>query len=724
MDQWTSKSRVCPSCQVVLELSESDARPCPSCRTITNSTGLDVFPLEKAQPLAYACMAKIQICCPHCMKWRGDYGKYQKHLSQCSFVIRLENPSADDEYEQTNRRRKSPSNSPIRGRVNTGEIRSKSPPKRDTDGYNEYTRTNPSEEISLVHSHERPVNDVAEKIVDHGNFLESFASMNLSSNSSEETNLSNVIILKEKGNARFNKGEYEEARLYYDQAVILIGYLKLLSVEDRHTAASLYCNRGATHGKERNYERAVVDYNFALRIAPDFLKAYNRKFKALSALGLLHEQKACLEAGVSHIPEEKTLLEDLQKIEQVIKTMDVIRRSLQQRNYLEAKDSGSFLMTITDHLDAVLLSAEADASVGMIDSALEKCDFILNKDPHSILGLKTKGFVNMVAAKLDVACSFLKEAVKYDRVGHQAVKDIYKLCRRVQSDLAQGRSCVNKAEGSRILFKQAIDYYSSLIDDESIPPRTPLKCLFRIERGEVELKLQHYQLALTDVRLAIEIDQKNVTAWVVQCDSLIAIGRAAEARDQLLEIKRDWGCEIEKIKKAYSRAVFECKVLECDKEIRSMVGHMVEKKKLRQSSLLDSTSHSDNISYQSSAEKRNLGRARRKTANGGMMERDIRRKVINRKDIPQNADRRLVKKGSMGDRPFEHRHMKGRNSLPVGGRLSPPSGGQQNSPASSEKTRNNGKVLNGQWETDKGKLKQKERPVMSEEDARRRVSMI
>jgi len=78
----------------------------------------------------------------------------------------------------------------------------------------------------------------------------------------------------------------------------------------------------------------------------------------------------------------------------------------------------------------------------------------------------------------------------------------------------------------------------------------------------------------------------------------------------------------------------------------------------------------------------------------------------------------------MGDRPFEHRHMKGRNSLPVGGRLSPPSGGQQNSPASSEKTRNNGKVLNGQWETDKGKLKQKERPVMSEEDARRRVSMI
>jgi len=713
MDEWTSKSSECPSCQVDLELSESSPPPCPSCRKITNNKGMDIFPLEKYQPLAYACMAKIQICCPHCTKWRGDYGKFKKHLTQCPFVIHRESSSVLKEYEQKNKQRKSPNQSPIRERVNSGRIRSKSP-----------LRTKVSEETSLVHSPERLANCVTEKFAYHGKNLESSASMNLSTNScGEEANLSNATILKEKGNARFNKREYGTARSFYDQALALVGDLKMLSVEDRHAAASLYCNRGATHGKERNYEKALVDYDYALQIAPDFLKAYSRKFKSLSAMGLLHEQKACLEAGVLHIPEEKTLLEDLRKIKQVIETMDIVRRSLQQANYLEAKDAGNFLMTITDHLDAVLLSAEADACVGKIDSAIKKCDFILNKDPHHILGLKTKGYVNMVAAKLDVACSFLKEAVKYDRLGNQAVKDIYKLCRRVQSDLAQGRTIVNKAEGSRILLKQAMDYYSSLIDDKSVPPRTPLTCLLRVERGEVGLQLQHYQLALTDARLAIETEQKNVRAWVVQCDSLIAIGRATEARDQLLEIKRDWGCDIERIKKAYVRANFECKVLECDKEIHSMVLHLVEKKKPRQNSMLDSTSHSD-VSHQSGVEKRNVGRTRRKTAHGGMTDREIRRKATNRKDIAQNVDKGLVKKGSMGDRPFEHRQMKGRNSLPAGGRPSPPRSGRQNSPTPSEKARNSGKVQNGRWETDKGKPKQKERPVMSEEDARRRVSMI
>jgi len=204
-----------------------------------------------------------------------------------------------------------------------------------------------------------------------------------------------------------------------------------------------------------------------------------------------------------------------------------------------------------------------------------------------------------------------------------------------------------------------------------------LKCLLYVERGEVACKLQQYQLAISDTTLAIEINPRNVRALVCQCDSFIACGRVVEARDNLLEIKQDWAYDNEKIKKAFSRAEFEWKILETDKQLRAMVS---DKRK------------SD---PNSNSEKRQEGRNRRNStptqALAGI-DREIKRK-----------SRNVSKRNSNGDKSSETRTWKAK---------------KEQSP-NPEKVKNSSK--GGLF---RSKSRVKERPVMSEEDARRRMSLI
>jgi tetratricopeptide (TPR) repeat protein len=578
-------------------------------------------------------------------------------------------------------------------------------------------------------------------------------SPNTSNNNSSTSNninaasLAEASLLKEKGNAKFNKGEYTEARHYYDQALTLIKDLKRTTPEERISIASLYCNRGATHGKEHNVEGALRDYDSAIRTAPDYGKAYSRKFKVLAAHGKLREAKVLLETAVLKVLGDKGLLEDLRKTKQIVDGIQSVKTLLQLRNYTEAKQLGDVLMKTTDNPEAVLLSAEADAAIGLIDSAMDKCTFALKNDPSSAIGMKTSGYISLLGGNVEAAILAMKESLKYDPNNTEA-KDLFRFCRKVQSDLVEGRACIAKAAegGSRTVLKKAVDCFSSSIDDGSLPPKAPLLCMMRIERSETELLLMHYQPALSDARLAIEVNPTSVRAWVVKAESYIATGRAAEVRDELLEARRTWARGLDRIKEVCVRAALECKIHEADKELRAMVAHVsVDKKEVgtRPQDGLSRSDHRDNR-QRDPGEKasKNMRRQNMDSAvndkSGDSRQQQPRRASTARRSSTTDARPAVGRRNSVGDRPATDRPISGdrpqhaQRRPPENGRTGsverrPPENGRTASmerrPVESGRSNKGDHQRVNSVGNDAKQQPQKRKPL-SEADARRRVSMI
>jgi tetratricopeptide (TPR) repeat protein len=587
-DDWAAKSTACPACNIPIDGASNDKK-CSSCRKFSAPSGMNVVSLQLSQPLAHACMSQIKVCCPRCVSWEGDYGQLNEHLQLC------QSPGAAVVPERrgrtTERRRSIEETSPAPERHGSAASRRHSydfrpsalagvrkVDKRRSLGVDEVFRHpiilktllhgDDAEEsfaiptdIQIESAHDQISKSLQPKRPDRSNTIDS---------GNNKLILSEVSLLKEKGNAKFNKGEYKEARSFYDQALALFKDIKNLSNDERHNLASLYCNRGAAHGKERHTEEAIRDYDSAIRLAPDFAKAYTRKYKILAAKGRLGEAKIVLETAVLKVPGDKSLLEDLKMTKRILDEIEGVKKLLQLRNYGEARQAGAALMKSTDNVEAVLLSAEADASVGLIDSAMEKCAFVLKTDPTNAVGLRTKGYISLVVGHFDPACVLLAEALKLGP-NNVETKELYRLARKVKNDVTEARAALANADGSRTILKKAVEFFSSSIDEASLPPKTPLMCLLRTERGETELQLTHYPAALSDAKVALELNPLSVRAWVLKTDAYIATGRSAEACTELQGVRQTWARDVSQIQAAYKRADFEAKVQQCDKELRAMI---------------------------------------------------------------------------------------------------------------------------------------------------------
>jgi tetratricopeptide (TPR) repeat protein len=84
---------------------------------------------------------------------------------------------------------------------------------------------------------------------------------------------SESIFLK-KGNAKFDKGDYQGAIDYYNQAIDF----------NRYNAVAYY-NRGFAHWKSNEAQKALADYDRAIKLNPEYAKAYNNRGLVKSNLG-------------------------------------------------------------------------------------------------------------------------------------------------------------------------------------------------------------------------------------------------------------------------------------------------------------------------------------------------------------------------------------------------------------------------------------------------------
>jgi tetratricopeptide (TPR) repeat protein len=84
-----------------------------------------------------------------------------------------------------------------------------------------------------------------------------------------QTNRNRAIILNNRGNAYYYKGQYDRAIEDYNNAIEL---------NPNYTHA--YYNRGLAYYQKVQYDRAIEDYNNAIELNPNYTHAYNNRGNA------------------------------------------------------------------------------------------------------------------------------------------------------------------------------------------------------------------------------------------------------------------------------------------------------------------------------------------------------------------------------------------------------------------------------------------------------------
>ena len=88
-------------------------------------------------------------------------------------------------------------------------------------------------------------------------------------------------ILKMQGNDSFKKGEIENAKKFYTQAIAAI---ETKTDEGKKLAADIYANRAAVYRQLYLSDKVVADCTEALKLAPQHVKALIRRAQAYEGL--------------------------------------------------------------------------------------------------------------------------------------------------------------------------------------------------------------------------------------------------------------------------------------------------------------------------------------------------------------------------------------------------------------------------------------------------------
>ncbi|KAK6511946.1 hypothetical protein TWF481_000847 [Arthrobotrys musiformis] len=117
---------------------------------------------------------------------------------------------------------------------------------------------------------------------------------------------------KEMGNEAFKKGDFENARLLYSEALGV-------DPENKGTNAKIYQNRAMTLAKLKCYDDAISDCDAALKLDPTYTKARRTRAKVLGQAGKWEEAVRELKGLYESNPQDGTLPKEIRQAELELK---------------------------------------------------------------------------------------------------------------------------------------------------------------------------------------------------------------------------------------------------------------------------------------------------------------------------------------------------------------------------------------------------------------------
>lgn len=112
---------------------------------------------------------------------------------------------------------------------------------------------------------------------------------------------------KDRGNAAYADGNFEEALEMYTKAIA--------QTEAKEELSMLYSNRSATQYCLVNYEAAVSDADVAIELAPQWGKGYARKGSALMLLNRFEDAHKAFSSGLVYDPKNVQVLKGIGECE-------------------------------------------------------------------------------------------------------------------------------------------------------------------------------------------------------------------------------------------------------------------------------------------------------------------------------------------------------------------------------------------------------------------------
>jgi len=177
---------------------------------------------------------------------------------------------------------------------------------------------------------------------------------------------------KSEGNEFFKNNKFNEAMEKYTQAIDL-------KVETKNNAI-YYSNRAFVNLKLENYGSTIQDANTAIKIDPNFIKAYYRRASAYCFLRKYEEALKDLLFLKTKIPDDKSLDEKIERT----------RKEKKRKNFFEAFSSegrGKATVTIEGLLKTYKISSDYSGPVFPNDGKITK-EWVLDlishmKDPEN-----------------------------------------------------------------------------------------------------------------------------------------------------------------------------------------------------------------------------------------------------------------------------------------------------------------------------------------------------
>jgi len=373
--------------------------------------------------------------------------------------------------------------------------------------------------------------------------------------------------LKKQANAKFNKGDFNAARTLYTNGINLMASIpRRPDGADGELLSNMHSNRAVTYFREKQFDRCIDDCNMAIQYDGSYEKSWIRKWRALMALGVFEEALHCLEHGAETVSNPTKIRKELTKAREEMEMLQKARRLLEESEFASVRDMLKSYTRNSDNIGLLHMAALADCGLGSAEAAIEKANKALRFNPYQADGLAIRGYALFLSGDTEKGTSLIQDAHSRDKENKRIKKD-FQRCSKTHSMLTKGRSCVKRGR-----YMEAVEHFTGALKDcGTISENTVLYGMLRSERAEAWMLTDKFLEALKDCQEVINAQRENAAAWTVRAEVLIALGKAEEAKKELMVIRKSWGADNQTIEEGYRRVDFELRVMKADRDLMRFI---------------------------------------------------------------------------------------------------------------------------------------------------------
>lgn len=326
---------------------------------------------------------------------------------------------------------------------------------------------------------------------------------------------------KDKGNTKFQAGEFEEAVELYSKAIAL-----------DPKEPTYYANRAAARFSLKQLNESLDDCNAAIALDPKYSKAYFRRSKAYLGLGEIFKAQRDVEYTLEIEPKNTQAKQQLKEIQDLKDMLASGANHISNSDYDRALFCfKSVLEKSQECVEAKLGFGEALVGLKQYANASSVIVGVLQKDSENVKALFLRATCQYHLGHLSAAATLLGNIVRLDPDNNKA-SVLLKKCRRLDT-LKQQADDAFRAESA----EEAISLYTQALDDN---PPSPVACPLYANRAAALKKVGKHEEAVKDLNMAIELDNEYVKAYIRRAQCNAQLGRYSDAiRDYEWVLQKD-----------------------------------------------------------------------------------------------------------------------------------------------------------------------------------------